>query len=88
MAESEVISKNVTDQIEVGVELRSIEPKEYKVEVGVFFHSRLHITTAVGNVCKAEDSGVLPATQPVLYVGLEKVKIKKEGRGQLGHDIK
>lgn len=51
----------------------------------MFFHSGLHIAAALGNVCKAKDTRVLPATQAMLYVGLKKVKIKKEGWGKSGH---
>ena len=57
--------------IEVGVELRSPEPKEHKTEVSMFFLSRLLVTTAVKNVCRAKDTGVLPASQAMLYVGLK-----------------
>lgn len=55
------------------------EPKEH--ELDMFFHSGLCATTAVGGVCKAGDTRVLPATQAVLYVGIKMLK-RNEGENQ------
>lgn len=49
----------------------------------MFFHSGLHITAALGNVCKAKDIGVHPATRAMLYVGIKRLKLKrKDGANQ------